>query len=891
MNALKELKGSSLAQLTLLLSSLLAGIFVAIVEDNRAQQQRQVQQQLSASYANMVTQALTQGASAVYPLAALVRDRPAGLESFHAMAKSLIHFNPGLKSLQLAPQGRLQTIEPLPGHQAELGLDLIGDGLIPQQQHTNLSLIGPYASTQYGNIVTYRLAVFLPNSSGPPVFWGFVIALVDVASIIENAKLERLAELGYAFELSRLQGRNESLALKSPAQLGSDHYRQIISVADSQWLLKSSHLQQTLPFWSWLLEGLVAITFVLMSVVAVLLVARLGRARKVFSNKVEQKTRQLSDTFQRLNMAMGSAKQAWFDIDIGSRKIKVSEALATMLGFQEEQMQLDFDAWQNQIIPADRGEAALALDEFLRLGAPLEVDYRISSNSGSYIWLHTVATITQWRGGRPIRGMGIHRNISRRKNTELRDELRGKVLTDLARGIDIDTVLAMIAAAVEEILDHANCAICLRDGEALVHVKDTRLAKSFIKSGLSKIPIGGNTSCCSVAAATGQRVKVENIQNHPYSSRFQAPLLEMNISACVSEPLFSSQGELLGTLSIYHPEPDGLNYQTIKLLNFVSQLCVIAIEKKSNDDKLRLSSKVFRDTMESIAVVDRGGVILDVNPAFSLMTQYSGKEVLGKKLGFLNSGEQDTEFYKKIRRSLIASGHWRGEVWNKRKNGEIYAERLIVSASKDERGEVKHYVCLSSDITEQKQEQQKLEYLAHYDGLTGLPNRTLFADRFAVASALCKRHQSLLAVCYIDLDGFKAVNDNFGHKAGDLLLVEVATRLKNCLREEDAVSRQGGDEFTMLLTNFENIRNLELILKRIQRVLATPLAFEGEMLNVTASIGLSLYPRDDNDLDTLLKHADEAMYQAKLKGRNQYEIYQQEKREAKYKGEAKISWI
>ncbi|NOQ77380.1 MAG: EAL domain-containing protein [Methylococcaceae bacterium] len=296
-------------------------------------------------------------------------------------------------------------------------------------------------------------------------------------------------------------------------------------------------------------------------------------------------------------------------------------------------------------------------------------------------------------------------------------------------------------------------------------------------------------------------------------------------------------------------------------------------DRKYAEEKLKLSGRVFNDTHEGIIITDANKLIIDVNPAFCTITGYNTEEVLGQNPSILSSGKQSPEFYRDMWHNIDKHGYWQGEVWNRKKGGELYAELLIISALKDGNDKVVNYVGLFSDITSSKQHQDELSIMAHYDVLTGLPNRTLFIDRFNQAIAHSKRSQSLLAVCFLDLDNFKPVNDNYGHAVGDQLLIEVAQRIKGNIREADTVSRQGGDEFAILLGDINSYTQCQRTLDRILNSLAQPYLIDGYPHKITASIGVTLYPEDNEDLDTLLRHADNAMYQAKLKGKHRFHLF------------------
>jgi diguanylate cyclase (GGDEF)-like protein/PAS domain S-box-containing protein len=295
--------------------------------------------------------------------------------------------------------------------------------------------------------------------------------------------------------------------------------------------------------------------------------------------------------------------------------------------------------------------------------------------------------------------------------------------------------------------------------------------------------------------------------------------------------------------------------------------------RKKAEEELRLSREVFENTLEGIMITDRNAIIVDVNPAFNKITGYQREDVIGQNPSILNSGRQSPDFYLDMWRQLNEIGFWKGEVWNRNKNGEIYAEQLSISSLKDEKGNIEFFVGIFSDITHSKEQQEQLSMMAHYDVLTTLPNRALFADRFNQAIMHSKRNQTLLAICFIDLDNFKPVNDNFGHETGDQLLVEVANRLLDSVRGEDTVSRLGGDEFALLLNDINSEKECMRTLDRILHKLEMPFVINDHSHYISASIGTTLYPRDDEDVDTLLRHADQAMYQAKLAGKHRYNLF------------------
>jgi len=308
----------------------------------------------------------------------------------------------------------------------------------------------------------------------------------------------------------------------------------------------------------------------------------------------------------------------------------------------------------------------------------------------------------------------------------------------------------------------------------------------------------------------------------------------------------------------------------------ISKQKQLEADRDAAEKKLQLSSRVFHNTHEGIMITDAKHKIVDVNPAFSEITGYNHSEVIGKNIDMLSSNLQDPEFFKDIEQSVKTHGYWQGEVWNRKKDGEIFAELLTISTLLDQDQQIINYVSVFADITESKQQQEKLQLLAHYDVLTQLPNRTLFIDRFEQAIAYSKRSQTLLAVCFLDLDNFKPVNDNYGHETGDKLLIEIANRISSCIRDIDTVSRQGGDEFAILLGDIHNQAQCEETVQRLLAALEKPIVIDDLPHTISASIGVTIYPLDQGELDLLLRHADHAMYQAKQSGRNCYALFNAE---------------
>ncbi len=299
--------------------------------------------------------------------------------------------------------------------------------------------------------------------------------------------------------------------------------------------------------------------------------------------------------------------------------------------------------------------------------------------------------------------------------------------------------------------------------------------------------------------------------------------------------------------------------------------------RKNADLRSRLIQRVFENTSEGILIADANQNIIEVNHGFEEITGYCRDEVIGKNPRFLNSGKHDRAFFDVIWAAVYQHGKWEGEIWDRRKSGEIFPVGLSLSAIKDEKDVASYYAAVFTDISARKESEQRLNFLANHDALTRLPNRTLLQERIDHALRLAQRQKKQVAILFIDLDRFKVINDTLGHHAGDQLLLEAADRLRICLRDSDTIARQGGDEFVVLLEDFgHDEQYLVAVARKVLNTLAQPFTLLGQEVFISASIGVSVYPRDGEDMHTLLKNADIAMYRSKEQGKNTFQFYASE---------------
>jgi diguanylate cyclase (GGDEF)-like protein/PAS domain S-box-containing protein len=410
-------------------------------------------------------------------------------------------------------------------------------------------------------------------------------------------------------------------------------------------------------------------------------------------------------------------------------------------------------------------------------------------------------------------------------------------------------------ATLRTLLDNMPYRAWLKDREGRLLAVNEEFAKMC--NGLTPTDIVGRTDAeiLPPEIAAKYRADDQEIMSSREQKYVEEAIIEQGREKWLEtyrSPILDQQGQVLGTTGFSRD----------------------ITERKRVEEALRLASLIYQSSSEAIMVTDENNNIVDINPAFSLITGYSRAEVLGRNPRLLQSGRQDKEFYRQMWQTLLGEGLWKGEIWNRRKNGEFYAQWASFSLIRHPDGRVYRHVAQFSDITDKKLKDDLIWKQANFDILTKLPNRRLFQDR--LGQELKKAHHigHPLALLFIDLDRFKEINDTLGHARGDQLLAEAALRILGCVREADTVARLGGDEFTVILPEFGNTTHLERIAQNIIQQLSSPFSLQGEgVAYVSASIGITLYPDDATNMEDLLKHADQAMYVAKAEGRNQFSYF------------------
>ncbi|WP_308925533.1 EAL domain-containing protein [Janthinobacterium sp. J1-1] len=511
----------------------------------------------------------------------------------------------------------------------------------------------------------------------------------------------------------------------------------------------------------------------------------------------------------------------------------ISDAIEDIVGYTAAQlMRGTTHAWVDLICPEDRRTHRRAVKQAVGEMRPYALEYRIVDATGTERW---VAENGQPQAGSA--GMvwvdGIIADISQRKHHEMRIEAllteQSAILDNVMFGVMFvrHRRIVSVNRRCEELFGYDHGAMT---GSSTAIVFPTQY--DFEEAGERQYP----------ALGAGGDFSEERHYRRRDGSLFWAL-----VSGCALDPLRPAEGSIWVYADI--------------------------TARKEAEEKLRLSATVLEHIADAVMVVDIEGVIVAVNPAFTQITGYTEAEAVGRHSSLTRSERHDEVFYQTMWDELIASGFWRGEIWRRRRNGELYLEWLTISAVRDTHALTTHYVGVCSDITQVKQAQEKLDHLAHHDPLTALPNRLLFHDRLQHALLRAARDGEQLAILFIDLDRFKNVNDTLGHHIGDELLQQVAAQLAVRLREGDTLARLGGDEFIVLLENVDGQYGATQVAEKLVAMFEQPFLVAGHELFVTCSVGVSLFPDDAQDLNMLIRNADVAMYQAKARGRNGYRFY------------------
>lgn len=544
------------------------------------------------------------------------------------------------------------------------------------------------------------------------------------------------------------------------------------------------------------------------------------------------------DNEERLRFALSATQQGLYDLDIPSGVATVSEEYARMIGYDPADFVETNAAWRERLHPDDVSQVYQTYVDYVagRI-SEYRVEFRQKTKNGSWKWTLSLGKIISWTDdGLPKRMLGTHTDIDHAK------QLEQQLLNE--------------RTFLKTLLDNIPDLVWLKDADGRYLACNRRFEQLY---GCKEHEIVGRTDLDFVEPDVAQFFREHDLR-----------ALHSPISLVNEEWLeFKSDGhrELVETNKVRLETPQG---HLLGVLGIARDIT----ERHQQSKQLKLAASVFSSAIEGIMITDPSGIIIDVNESFSKITGYQKEQAVGRNASILNSGRQPRSFYRHLWRDLLQKGHWAGEIWNRRANGEVYAELLHISSVRDSAQQISHFVAAFSDISTLKAQQKQLELIAHFDPLTSLPNRVLLVDRLRQALQQSRRSLKTLAVVFLDLDGFKQINDQFGHPVGDQVLVVIANRFKEALRGGDTIARIGGDEFIAILPELQDAQSSLIVLERLLDAAAAPLIVENIELQVSASLGVTFaMMANESDADLLIRQADQAMYQAKLAGKNRFHVF------------------
>lgn len=562
----------------------------------------------------------------------------------------------------------------------------------------------------------------------------------------------------------------------------------------------------------------------------------LARKQLKMMNDLFQAQQALQDKQIKLDLALDAGKVFTWNYDTQKKLIYIDSRMADIFGLDEETENdgITLDHFISGIDPNDHKPILKAIENCINTGEDLSVKFRVILNSA------------------------IHYFKARGKATE-----------------DINHKISSIIGVFADITTDTNHLISFQESQKqLVQAQQIAKMSNWELDAKSLKVVWSDELHALLGTSPEMRTDLGLLESFVYKPDW--PAVQQSLESAIRH---NKKHEIEyriqaadGSLHWVYCKAKNIKDSSGKVIKLSGILQDIT-ERKNKDEKIRLSTTVFENSLEGILITDTNGTIVDVNPAFSEITGYSYNEIVGQNTSIFKSGHQDDDFYAAMWQSLIDSGQWRGEIWNRRKDGSVFPEWENISSVVDEQGNRTHYVSVFSDITQIKSSQLKLDHLAHHDALTDLPNRLLLNERLNQAIRHAKRVSSKLAIFFLDLDNFKHINDSLGHPTGDNLLKNVTGKLLETLRQDDTVARIGGDEFVLLLEDIDRPESAIQMADKLLAIFQHSFDLQDHQIGITASMGICLYPEDGEDAETLLRNADSAMYLAKTEGRNNYQFY------------------
>ena len=626
---------------------------------------------------------------------------------------------------------------------------------------------------------------------------------------------------------------------------------------------------------------------------------RLQNQRSDAVERAEHAFNELKESQSLWSFAIEGSGDGVWDWDVVDEKVFYSKRWKALLGYSEAEIGDGLDEWSKRIHPDDKAGTEAAVSRHFEGVTPnYSYEHRLLCRDGTYKWILTRGlVVSRDSSGKPLRAIGTHTDISELKLQQAHMQFRNRILVMLARGEPTEQVMLAIVTGIEAIHPEMICSILLLDDEG------TRLVDAvapslpdFYNDAIKGIEVGIGKGSCGTAAATGERVIVDDISTHPYWQLYKQLAASAGLAACWSQPIISSTHRVLGTFAIYHRKVNKPTVADIELIEQCADLISIALDKNAAEVRLHDREKQLQLVLDASQLgfwdwdIKKDKVIR--NERWASMLGYSLNDIeftVKQWIDFIHPDDQ-VRAYKSIQDCIEGLAPLHSIEYRMRTKDGQY--KWILDQAQVVERDVNHKairMCgTHTDITERKLMEEQIRHQALFDGLTQLPNRYLFEDRLHQALVKSKRTGCYGALMFLDLDNFKPLNDRYGHAVGDLLLIEVAARLKSCVREADTVARIGGDEFVVALEQLDTDKKLsekeaESTADKIRRLLAEPYLLKmtsgtGKESTVvhhcTASIGVVLFIGNEIRPEEILKRSDDAMYLAKDAGRNQVRFHE-----------------
>lgn len=770
---------------------------------------------------------------------------------FTGMSRQAIASQPHIHHIALAPNDVVRNVFPLEGNERVVGLDYrqVPDqyaALLRSREQKTPLLAGPVELVQGGTGFIYRRPVFVGNSGDGDQYWGNVSVVADVNQLLDAGGINSATSLQLALRGENGSGAKGGMIVGDPKVFQNEAVTTLVDVPGGHWEIAA------LPKGGWPASSIISSPLFLFALTCTGFFTYFAAQLSKSHRHVRQRHTELA------------------------KEIVYRHAVELSLGQSEARFRALFERSPDPIwilrpngVCTDANAAAMKVFGFLDLATfhmikatdispPFQSDGQSTSIKAQEMLKTALAN-------------GVHRFEWLHKRSD--GSVFPAEITLCAVSLSGEP---MLYSVVRDISDRKQAEEALLTQKALLlDIVDNAPSLIYVYD------IEGKLQLCNRMFEQAAGLTFEEMEGKSRESYLpvgEARTLRKNDKKVLSSGgilQFEDQIKKDGNIRTYLTTKcvlRGADGQPTGVLGISTDIT----EAKQYTEQLRLAGIVLDHTADGVMITNARGYILSVNAAYTKITGFSSEESIGLKPNILISEKQDNAFYRGIIKTLKGSGFWRGELWNRRKDGELYPEWLTINTVYSDSEKLTHYVAVFSDISAINQSQSDLERISHYDPVTALPNRTLFHERLQHSLDLSLSYDQALAVVVLDLDGFKTVNDSLGHSMGDLLLQQAAARFLTCVRSEDTVSRLGGDEFALILNNLAHPTDAIVVAKKLLESLQEPFDLKGTLTLLTASIGISIAPHDSETAEQLLRQADTAMYGAKEGGRNDYRFYQPE---------------